>query len=104
MGTITRLLDRLRRSDPTSATLSLTPHGFAAGDRFVAWQTVSEIRAWKEDRNSTDVALLEFVSAGSSVVASVDQTGFAALEAAMCAVFPGTAAWRERLPTLIMMH
>ncbi len=97
MGTITSLLDRLRRPGPTVGLLSVTAHGFATGDAFVAWQTVSEIRACKVDRGTREEALLEFVSAGSSVVVSEEQPGFAGLEAAMCAVFPGTATWRERV-------
>lgn len=97
MGTITSLLHRLRRPGREDAVLSVTPHGFVVGRTSVVWQTVSEIRAWKRDRVTTDEALLEFVGAGTSVVVSEEQAGFAALEAAMCAVFPSTATWREQV-------
>lgn len=102
MGTISYLKDRLRAKSrqPQAHVVTVNAHGFAVGPTFVPWQMVSEIRAWKVDPLTTDEAFLGFLAGSNLVSVSEDQAGFAELEAAMVAVFPDTAGWREavRLP------
>jgi hypothetical protein len=82
-------------SEPDLPPVTADAFGFTIGQRFVAWQTVSEIWGYKADRLTTDEAFLEFASGGRSISVSEEQPGFHALETAMIAAFPGTSAWRQ---------
>lgn len=95
MGTLHSLMDRLtRRTQPDAPVVSVAAHGFSVGDAFVAWQSVSRIRAIKVDRLTAAEVVFHFEAAGRTVVVSESSPGFQALEAAMVAVFPSTSAWR----------
>ena len=65
------------------------------GQTFVAWQTVAEIWGYQVDRLTTAEAFLEFSAGGLSIPVSEEQPGILALEVAMIAAFPSTAAWRQ---------
>lgn len=96
MGTISNLMDRLRPArDAARPPIAVTAFGFSVGSTVVVWQLVSEIRAFKVDLLATDEAILEFHMAGQTLRVSEKQPGFAALEEAMYAVYPGTATWRS---------
>ena len=96
MGTISNLMGRLtRRSKPELPPVAITSFGFTVGPTFVAWQTVSEISAYKVDLVTTDEAFLEFSFNDQSISVSEEQPEFDLLESAMVAVFPTTADWRQ---------
>ena len=95
MGIISSLQDRIRQRLKPRLPIVVGQFGFSVGDVVVVWQLVSEIRARKVDRITTDEALLEFHVADQIIVVSEEQQGFPALEAAMCAVFPTTTTWRS---------
>ena len=84
---------------PTSAHYAapvvVTSHGFCLGSAFVAWQAVAEIRAWKCDRMKAEEKFLGFFVGDGCVAVSEACIGFADLEAAMTAAFPGTVRWRS---------
>ena len=100
MGTISHLPGRRARDHDRCAPCAIvvTVHGFAAGDQAVAWQAVSTIRAGRGDLPDGNEALLELTSGDRRVVVGERQPGFAALEAALVAAFPGCAGWRGALP------
>lgn len=96
MGTISYLRDRGRRAEERRhPPVTVNAYGFTVGATFVPWQTVAEIRAWKADMPAPDEAFLGFLVGSSLVSVSELQAGFAELEVAMIAAFPGTARWRE---------
>lgn len=100
MGTISHLPDRHacdhRRG--RDCAIVVTVHGFTVDGQGVAWQTVSAIRGSPGNSLPGSEALLEFASGDRRVVVGEQQPGFAALEAAMVAAFPGCAGWRGALP------
>jgi hypothetical protein len=98
MGTISYLRDRRRcqpGADARQAAITVSAYGFGIGTTFVPWQSVSEIRAFKADPASCDAFHLEFLFADQCIAVGEEQMGFAPLEEAMIAVFPGTGRWRE---------
>ncbi|KGQ20300.1 hypothetical protein LF41_836 [Lysobacter dokdonensis DS-58] len=94
MGTLHTLKTCRTAAD---APVVVTPHGFACGDAFVAWQTVCEIRAWQCDHATDSEGYLAFTVGGHALAVGETRDGFAALEAAMIAAFPATAHWRDRV-------
>jgi hypothetical protein len=95
VATISSLLQRLSRKSKAEASVKVTAFGFTVGSDVIAWQSVSEIWGYKVDLLTTDEAFIEFVAAGQSFAVSEEAMGFEALESAMVAAFPSTAAWRE---------
>ena len=96
MGTISSLMDRLRRArEDSRPPVEVSPFGFSVGSAVVVWQLVSEIRAFKSDLLTTDEVFLEFHIADQIIRVSEEQPGFGALEEAMRAAFPATATWRS---------
>ena len=95
MGTISKLTDWLSRgTNAAEPAIRVTAYGFALGDSFVAWETVSEIWSYKVDLITTDEVFLEFSTCGRVVEVSEECPGFAALETAMTSAFPVTSDWR----------
>jgi len=95
VGTISKLSDWIsRKSNADRRAVSVTAYGFATSEVFVAWQNVSEIWGYKADLANTDGVFLEFIAGGRTIVVSEESAGFAALEAAMIAIFPTTCDWR----------
>ena len=92
MGTIHTLNSRRTSGD---APVVVSAHGFTCGEAFVAWQAVSEIRAWICDHVTADEAFLAFSVGERCLVVGATRAGFDALEAAMIAAFPPTATWRD---------
>jgi hypothetical protein len=105
MGTILELKNRfLRGSKPVLPPVKVTAFGFCVGPDYVAWQSIAEIRAYKEacayevDSLTTEVAFLEFIfGVGQGIRVSEGQPGFGELEVAMIAAFPATADWRQAM-------
>ncbi|MDR7133134.1 hypothetical protein J2X06_000318 [Lysobacter niastensis] len=95
MGTILECKNRFLRGSALPP-VKVTAFGFCVGQDHVAWPSVAEIRAYKVDRLTTGEAFLEFIfGAGQGIRVSEEQPGFDELEAAMIAVFPTNADWRQ---------
>ncbi|MGO4549534.1 hypothetical protein AB4059_00300 [Lysobacter sp. 2RAF19] len=86
-----------RRSEPGLPPIAVNASAFTVGPTSVAWQTVSEIWAYKIDLLTTDEAFLEFSFNGQTISVSEEQPGFDLLESEMIAAFPATADWRQHV-------
>lgn len=82
-------------AEDACAPVTVTAYGFSLGEKLVAWQTVSEIRAWKCDRLTTAETFIGFTFGDCCVAVSEERAGFDILESAMIAAFPATSRWRQ---------
>lgn len=75
----------------------LESSGFRSGDAITAWSDVLEIAAFKQDKLTWDDVWFQFKTATGFVLVCEEQPGFAQFEAAVIALFPSTASWREQV-------
>ena len=86
------------REASSNPPILLSPKGFSTSGRFVSWQDIQEIAAYKIDLLTVDEVRFSFaVSSGQALVVSEEQRGFSELVSSLALEFPSVADWESKV-------